>query len=158
MRQPVPIISAIVMLLIATVLQQGFLGRYLLFGSQMELPLVVVLSFALVSRPAAGGALGLLSGVLTGGLSGVTLTYYALSRVIGGYILGTRADSEPDYRAGAAWVAAGTLISKLIMILLAPPPAVMPALGATILSAVYNGVVAIPVFALIQRLFRPKVV
>ncbi len=158
MRQPIPIIAAMFALLIATVLQQGILNRYLIFGSQVELPLVVVMSFALISRPAAAGAFGLLSGILTGGLSGVTLTYYALSRVIGGYLLGTRTETEPDYRMGAIWVAIGTLVSKIIMILLAPPPAVMPALGATILSAVYNGVVALPVFALIQRLFRPKVV
>lgn len=158
MRQPIPVIAAIFALLIATVLQQGILNRYLILGSQVDLPLVVVMIFALISRPAAAGAFGLLSGILTGGLSGVTLTYYALSRVVGGYLLGTRTETEPDYRMGAIWVAIGTLVSKIIMILLAPPPAVMPALGATILSAVYNGVVALPVFALIQRLFRPKVV
>lgn len=158
MKQPVPIITAILLLLFATVIQQGILNRYLILGAQVELTLVVVLSFALISRPAAGGALGLLSGILTGGLSGASLTYYALSRVVGGYFLGTRSDSEPDYRAGAAWIAVGTLICRLIMILLAPPPAVLPALGATILTAVYNGVVALPVFAVVQRLFRPKVV
>lgn len=158
MRHPLPGIFAVVAVLVATVIQQGALNRYTLLGAQVDLPLIVVLGFALISRPAAGAGLGFFSGVLTGALSGATLAHYALSRTVAGFALGMRSQGERSVVSGAIWVAAGSFLAKLVLFLIAPPTAVGPALLATILSAVYNGVVAFPVFALIRRLFRPKVV
>lgn len=158
MKQPFPVIAAILFLALATILQSGVFDRYVLLGAQINLPVVVVLCFALISRPSAAGGLGLLSGILTGGISGATLMHYALSRVLAGYAVGTQSKNEPDGRWAIVWVVVGSLISQSVLILLAPPKPLLPAVGATILSAVYNGVVAIPVFALVVRLFRPKVV
>jgi hypothetical protein len=157
-RQAFSVFGAILMLVVATVFQAGFLDRYLILGAQVNLPIVVALSLALVSRPAAGGALGLLSGILTGAISGASMTHYAVSRVLAGYFVGTRSESEPSVWGGAGWVALGSLIAQLVLIILAPPSPLGPAIGATILTAVYNGVVALPVFALVVRLFQPKVV
>jgi hypothetical protein len=158
MRQAVIVAGAVALIVIATIFQMGILDRYLLLGAQVQLPVVVVCCLALVSRPAAGGALGLLSGVLTGALSGATLTHYALGRILAGYFLGTKSETPQSLSSAGLWCAAGTLISQGILLLLAPPPAIGPAVGATILTAVYNGVAAIPVFALIGGLFQPKVV
>lgn len=158
MKQPFPIIGAILMLGIATILQAGVFDRYSMIGGQLNLPVVVMLCFGLISRPAAGGALGLLSGILTGGLSGATLMHYSVSRVLAGYVMGTQSKYEPEIRLAVFWVFVGSLISQIVLILLAPPNPLLPAVGATILSAVYNGVVAIPMFSLVARLFRPKVV
>ncbi len=158
MRQPFPGMIAVGGVLLATVVQEGALNRYTIFGAQADLPIIVFLSFALLSRPAAGAGLGFLSGLLTGGLSGATLAHYAISRTLAGFALGMRSESELSVLSGALWVAAGSFLAKLVLFLIAPPTAVGPALLATILSAVYNGVVAFPVFALVRRLFRPKVV
>jgi LytS/YehU family sensor histidine kinase len=158
MKQPFPVIGAIIFLCLAAILQSGIFDRYTLLGAHVNLPVVVMLCFGLISRPAAGGGLGLLSGILTGGLSGATLMHYAVSRVLAGYLVGTQSKNEPELRLAVFWVFVGSLISQTVLILLAPPNPLLPAVGATILSAVYNGVVAIPMFALVARLFRPKVV
>lgn len=143
---------------IASILQAGIFDRYLLMGAQLNLPVVVLLVFGIISRPAAGGALGLLSGVLTGGLSGATLMHYCLSRVLAGYLMGVQSKNEPEHWTAIFWIFVGSLISNSVLIFLAPPNPLLPAVGATILSAVYNGVVAIPMFSLVARLFRPRVV
>ncbi|MBL8068718.1 MAG: hypothetical protein JNM28_09735 [Armatimonadetes bacterium] len=158
MKNPVGAAIAVVMLIAATVLQEGVLNRYTLLGAQANLPVVVVLCVSLVSRPAAGGAFGLLSGILTGGLSGATMMHYAVSRILGGYAIATRGHEEIDGRTAVIWVAAGTAFCQGILILLAPPNPLLPAVAATMLSAVYNGVAAIPVFALTARMFQNRVV
>lgn len=158
MKNPVGVAAAIGILLAATVLQEGLLNRYTFLGAQVNLPVVVVLCVSLLSRPAAGGALGLLSGILTGGLSGATVMHYALSRILGGYALATRGHPEIDGRTAVFWVGVGSLICQGVLILLAPPNPLLPAVAATMLSAVYNAVAAIPVFALIARLFQNRVV
>lgn len=158
MKQPGPVIGAIILMVLATVFQAGFLDRYVILGAQVNLPLVVLISFSLISRPGASGALGFFSGVLTGGLSGATLTHYALSRVLAGYIVGTQNSDEHTWRSAMIWVFLGSVIAQIVLIILAPPSPLGSAVGATLLSAVYNGVVAIPVFTLVVRLFQPKVV
>ncbi|MFM9872136.1 MAG: hypothetical protein ACKVQS_01570 [Fimbriimonadaceae bacterium] len=158
MKQPFPVLGAIFLIAIATILQAGIFDRYLFFGAQLNLPVVTLLTFALISRPSAAGGLGMLSGIISGGLSGATLMHYCLSRVLAGYLVGTQSKNEPEMWTAVFWVVGGSLISQAVLILLAPPNPLLPAVGATILSAVYNGVVAIPMFALVARLFRPRVV
>lgn len=147
-----------VVIALACCVQVTLLARMNLFGGRIDLPLVVALSLALVSRPSAGALAGFWSGLVLGALSGATLTHYALSRVLAGYFSGSMSKYEPEWRSGALLVALGSLIAGMILVILAPPPALGVALRDTILSAIYNGVVAVPIFALVRKLLRPKVV
>ncbi|MEZ5163854.1 MAG: hypothetical protein R2688_08925 [Fimbriimonadaceae bacterium] len=96
--------------------------------------------------------------MLIGGISGATLTHYILSRTVVGYALGMTSQMEPGIRAAAGLVAAGTLVGQLILMFLAPPSGIGVFLKVTILEALLNGAIAIPIFALLRRVVRPKVV
>jgi hypothetical protein len=53
-------------------------------------------------------------------------------------------------------VVGGTLLAYLLMMVPAPPPEVGRYLRDTIVAAMYNGVLAIPLYALLRRTLRSK--
>jgi hypothetical protein len=49
-----------------------------------------------------------------------------------------------------------TIVAQLILMFFAPPPGIASFLGATIGSAMVNGVLAVPVHALLRRILGPQ--
>lgn len=152
------ILGAAAAMWLAAVLDQALGGRMAIAGVRPDLMLAALGPLALLSRPAGGAALGFASGILQGALAGANLAHCVASRVAAGWLisgtggLGIRPGAMLAFASGAT----GTIVARLCLMLLAPPPSLLPYLGATIGVAAYNGVLAIPVDAVLRRLYRPR--
>ena len=155
-----PWLAAGLLFWVAAVLQQSLSPRLTIWGGAPEFLILVALCFALISRPAGGAICGFLSGVIAGGLTGATLTHFVVTRTVTGFgfsFLGQSGIEVTSRKAGLI-VAVGTLVTQILFMLVAPPSGIGLFLRATLVTAMYNGVLAIPLYGLLHRLFRPKVV
>ncbi len=155
-----PLIAAVVLFWLAGILQQSLSPRLVIGGGAPEFLILVAFCFALISRPGGGAICGFLSGLIAGGLTGATLTHFVLTRTVTAFGLSYAAQSgiELTSRKAGLLVGIATLASQILFMLVAPPSGIGLFLRATLVTAMYNGVLAIPLYALLCRLFRPKVV
>ncbi len=136
---------------------------YLALGIQaalslpFDLPLVLV-SLASLSFPRVGASgYGFAAGALQGALAGANLTGYAISRTLAGFLQSTVAGLgfQPSYVVAGVAAAATTLFSQIVLMFVSPPTSIPRFLGDTIAMAVYNGVIAIPLYGLLRKLLSP---
>jgi rod shape-determining protein MreD len=98
--------------------------------------------------------LGFGSGLLQGVIAGANMTLYIASRAVAGFLLGcfNTLDVEVNGVLSVINAVILTLIAQLLLLFLgAHHGPLMPYLGGTLVSAVYNGVIALPVYALLNR-------
>lgn len=98
------------------------------------------------------------TGVLQGGLSGASLTAFTLGRTVVSFFFGflERVEINVNLPLGAGLVALATGLDGALTALISPPSDLGGFVRATIGSALYNGVLALPVYGLVRRLFRSK--
>ena len=146
-----------VTLFLAAVLQQALAYRMSVFGGAPDFMLIALAALGMFANRPGGIVLGFSDGLLVGALSGANLQHYVASRTLTGLLLGWSAGLElPRSNWAAGLVAAAvTLFAQLTLMFLAPSHSIGAFLADTIRSAVYNGVLAIPVFALLKRFLAP---
>lgn len=154
-----PYVALVLAFWLAAALQQSLGHRLLLAGGSFDFLLVVALSASVMCRPVVAAVLGFVAGVLLGGVTGSDTANFVVSRTLVAYAAGYVSLLDLEVRPWyvALVVIAGTVVSMVLMMIPAPPPEVWPYLRYTIVSAVYNGVLAIPVYAVLRRSLRPKV-
>jgi rod shape-determining protein MreD len=137
--------------------QQGIAGRETMLIGRPDFLLVTIVCCSLFARRACGGLIGFVGGIVQGALAGANLAGYVVSRTICGFCVGWLRVLEPDYSATVAFLTAigATLLSQLLLMFIAPPSAIGSFVLATIISAVYNGVIAVPVFELLKKILDP---
>jgi hypothetical protein len=138
---------------LSAVADQGLAPRIQMFGASPSFLLVTAVVLSLFSRPAGGAFWGFLSGLLFGALSGANLVAYVISRTITGFCVSSTRILGIDVGAILAMVIVffATIFSSAILIFLAPRPDFANFLGATMISAIYNGVIAVPFYSLLKR-------
>ena len=96
---------------------------------------------------------------MQGALAGANLTHYVISRCIAGFVASwsRRLRFEMTPITVAISVAAVTVVAQIALMFIAAPTGIFGFLGDTIGSAMYNGVIAIPVYALLKRVLNPPV-
>lgn len=144
---------------IAAVLQQGLSPQVGLLGAQPDFLLVAVGALGLcLTRPSAAVA-GFVAGVLQGALAGANLTHYVVSRTVAGFCTAwsRRLRFESTWLAVFMTIAMTTVVAQLLFMFTAAPRGIAEFLGDTIIQAMYNGVLAIPVYALLKRVLNPPV-
>ena len=148
-------VSVLVWLL--AILQFAIGTRWTLFGASPDYLLIGIsaASFFLERMPAA--AVGFTAGLVQGAISGANLGQYIAARTISGFLAGWFNDSRyvPSHLKLFLTGVGVTLISRVILMFLAPPMGIGSYLAATILSAAYNGVLVLPVYALLKRVLDP---
>jgi len=146
------VVSAIVMWL-AAAMQQAWAARFSLGAVSPDYLLVAMGCLTLRMDRRAGTILGFTAGLLEGAIAGANLGAYAVSRTVGGFLAGWITTVEFDSSPIVAFitVAVTTLIAQLLFMFGAPPPQIAPFLLATIGSAMYNGVLAVPLFWVLKR-------
>lgn len=102
-------------------------------------------------------AIGFSCGVIQGAFVGANLTWYALTRLIAGWLVSLFKTMDVEH---SPWVAAFvtmvvSFLCQLVLLFVAPSAAIGVALLATIGTALVNGVLAAPVFALLKRVLDP---
>ncbi|MGV3618674.1 MAG: hypothetical protein ACO1SV_25405 [Fimbriimonas sp.] len=126
-------------------------------GVAPDFILIVIGCVSLFGSRRSGAVIGFAGGILQGALAGANLAAYAVSRAVAGFVAGWF--NSLEFEAGAVVasvvVFAITLLAQLLLMFVAPPAQIGGFLLATIGSAVYNGVLAMPLYALLRRVFDP---
>lgn len=146
-------------LYVAAILHFGLTPYVHLFGVHPDALLACAIALGMcLSRP-GGAAVGFVAGVLTGALVGANLSHYVMSFTFAGFVAAwTRSlRIESTAWAVAITVAGCSLVAGLMFLLTAAPRGIAEYLGDTIVSALYNGVLAIPLYALFRRVLNPTV-
>ncbi len=150
--------GAIVAVTLAALVFQALSPIYVPKAALLDLPLLVTLYFGLSRRnPSSGLALGMIIGLLQDSLSKSPLGIYGIAKTLVGYVassIGGRLDTEhPLSRFALTIVFFGLHQGVVVLIkrlLLAQPEVwFTPKLG---IAAVVNGVVAVGLFLLLDRL------
>ncbi|MCX7799674.1 MAG: hypothetical protein N2109_04955 [Fimbriimonadales bacterium] len=149
-------LTAAALLAVAAALQ-GVATRLAVLGASADYPLTVACTLALFGRPAGGAVLGFAAGFLHGCVVGANLGYLAFSRTLAGYASSASRSLEVRLSplVAALTVAVCTIGAEALELLLPPAKPLLGSLGDTIGTATYNGVLAIPLYALLSRFLRP---
>lgn len=139
--------------------QQVVAPRLAVAGTPPDFLLVVLGCLSICGTRVSGAATGFAAGVIQGAISGAHMGQYGVSRTIAGFLTGWLNALELEANATVAFFAVllTTLVSQLLLMFMAPPSAsrIFGFLLATMGSAVYNGVLAIPLFVLLKRILDP---
>ena len=144
---------AILLLWIAGAFQQAVAFQISLGGVGPDFLLVVVVCAGLFASRRNGAILGFLAGVIHGAIAGGHIAAYVVTRTLVGFVVGwfTGMEFEGNMAVGFIVTAAATLATQLTFLLLNPRGAILASVLATIGSAMYNGVLAMPLYALLNK-------
>lgn len=140
--------------LLAAILQPSLSPRIAILGAHPDLFLVFLSAIALYQNRLGGAWTGFFFGILQGGLPTGNMTHYAISRLLTGFAVGGANGLclSPTPGLAAMTAVLATLMAQTIWMFIAAPSGIGAFLGDTIRIAVYNGVLAIPVYALLKKI------
>ena len=143
---------------LSAALQQSMAHRLTILGFQPDFMLVSLACLSMFYDRSGGSTIGFLTGALYGAVDFANITHYIISRTVIGFFVGWSKDLnlQGTILVAAVTTVLTTVFSQLILMFLAPPPLITPFLGATIRTAVYNGVLAVPVYLLLKRIMGPS--
>ncbi len=143
---------------VAAVLQQALSHRLALFGAEPDFLLIVMSCLCLYASRTGGALIGFFAGLASGAIAGANLSQYIFSRTIAGFCDSWSRNFGLDGNMVVAAINgfAVTIFAQLILMFFAPPSGILAFLGATIASATVNGVLAVPVHALLRRIIGPQ--
>lgn len=144
---------AVILLWLAGGCQQSIAYQLAIAGATPDYMLVVVVTFALFSDRRTGAFIGFGAGLIQGAVAGGHLATYTVTRTILGFLVGWLTGLEFEGNVAVAFVvtALSTCVAQIAFLLMSPRGAILPFLLATIGSAMYNGVLAMPLYALLKR-------
>jgi rod shape-determining protein MreD len=146
-------IIAIILLWIAGACQLAIAFQISAAGMSPDFPLIVIVTVGLFSNRRTGSIVGFLGGAIHGAVEGGHIAAYTITRTAIGFLVGWFTGMEFEGNIAVAFIvtAAATICTRLTFLLLNPRGAILAFLLATIGSAVYNGVLAMPLYALLKR-------
>ena len=142
---------------VAAVLQQAVAPRWVILGVSPDFFLAFLTPIAMFSTARPSVITGFYFGLLQGALPTANIAHYVLSRSVAAFCVsasnGLRLN--PSVWIAAATTAVATLLAQLLWMFMAAPPNIGAFLGDTIGSAMYNGVIAMPMYALLRKVLGP---
>jgi len=149
-------VTVIVSIWIAAVLQSALAQHLSIFGCRPDFPLILLANFALILPRGAAALVGFACGFATGAIAGANLTHYIVSRTFAGFCLSWSKAIGIQLNllfVGLA-TALTTIFAGILWMFLAAPHGLASFIGDTIGSALYNGVLAVPVYVLLRKILR----
>lgn len=143
------------MLWVALALQTTWLAHLSIFGAHLDLPLLCVVSSAMLLGARQGVVFGFVAGLLGGYGAGVSVGSFVVSRMAAGGLCGLfdRRFSVDNPLAPPICAAVATLLSHLIFGLMSPSSfAFVPWMSASLLSAALHAILIWPFFVCLQKL------
>ena len=152
-------IGTVIVIWLAAACQQVLARRMAIAGCRPDFFLIVLTPLALWSSRKTGTILGFFCGLIQGATAGANLVGYTMSRTIGGFTVSwsKQIGFQPNVAVIAVTAGAATLFCQLVFMFLAPPSGVLSFLRDTIGSALYNGVLAVPVYLLLKGILNPSI-
>ncbi|MEQ1823954.1 MAG: rod shape-determining protein MreD [Fimbriimonadaceae bacterium] len=135
------------------VLDFGVAPHMALLGVRPDFLLVGTIAFSQIfPRPGSAG-IGFLCGLVRGAIVGANLTHYVLSRTLTGFIGSWFRSSQRGQSALQMFITVviGTFFAHLVFLMTAAPSNVATFLTDTIIAAIYNGVIAMPMYVLLSK-------
>lgn len=128
-----------------------------IFGVAPDFLLIATACLSLFGTRRSGAVIGFFAGVVQGAIAGANLGAYVVTRALSGFCIGWLGSMDIEATPAVAFFAAlaATLVGQFALMFVAPPPSFGPFLLATIGSAMYNGVLAIPLYTLLKRVLNP---
>lgn len=148
---------AVPTLWLAGVLQESLAPHLSVAGAPPDFPLVALSCLALLGERREGTVAGFLAGLVRGVLAGANLAAYATSRTLLGFALGwvRFAGLVPNALVAGLGAFTGTVATGLIVMLVSHRGPVLPFLAGTLFSAMIDGALAMPLYALLRRPLDP---
>lgn len=142
---------------LAGALQEALAPHMAVSGAPPDFPLVALASLALLGERKEGTVAGFFAGLLRGVLAGTNLAAYTISRTILGFVLGwvRFAGLIPNALVAGLAAAIGTLFAQGLVMIPSHHGPVLPFLAGTLFSAMIDGALAMPLYALLRRLIEP---
>lgn len=151
---PRPLIGLSLLLLAAGAVQGTTLFYSLDVLGHPDLVFTITIVAALLSDAPTGSLIGLCGGLLTASLAGDTVGTFLVSRIVPGFLAGWVAARL--FRANSVVIMLGvlgaTLLAEMLYLLAAPGIGSRLSLGSTLIGAVINAFLSVPVMLLLQRL------
>lgn len=158
MRSAIRWFWSLLLLWLAGVLQQSLSQRMAIFGVPPDFLLVAMGAMALLTHRTKATSFGFLAGLIQGALSGANMAHYIVSRSVSAFAMATvsRSGLQIGLLLAGVLCAGMTVLAQFLLLFLAPPRDILSFIGATIGTAVYNGVLAMPLYALLRRFAEPQ--
>ena len=150
-------IVAVVCLWIAAGCQQALVPQIGILHSTPDFFLIVLTCLGLMADRKGGAILGFFCGALTGALAGANIAAYAITRTLTGFLLGWFNDLEMESNILTVAIATAivTICAQLMLMFGVHRGPIPSFLAGTLLSAMVNGVLAIPVYVVLRKLLDP---
>lgn len=158
MRGPGQTLLALLLTVVAAVAQVTMFNRIDVLGGYPDVSLVVLVCLGLSMQPGHGAILGFLSGLVLGAVTGFGLGVATCTRAILGFVLGAGRDLDLTGQHASGVAAAATMALQTVLLVVTPPSDFGEYVRGSVVQALLNGILAWPVFAALQRVYRPKVV
>ena len=138
---------------IAAVLDATLAQRVAILGAAPSFLFLLIGQFTMSMTRGKAMMFGFLIGTIQGSLAGSDIQHFIAGGVIGGLICASASTVGFEYSllAVVSVTTVASLIGLLVHVLVAPPPHVSRALLDTLIGAMYNGVLAVPVYALLHK-------
>ena len=145
---------------LSAVFQQSVSHRIDIYSATPDFLLITLSCLCMYASRAGGAVIGFIAGLAAGSITGANLSQFIFSRTITGFLdaWSRSFGLDPNFIAAAVNAFFVTIVAQLILMFFAPPSGITAFLGATILSAMVNGVLAVPVHALLRKILGPQVV
>lgn len=140
-------------------LQQVVAARLAIAGASPDFLLSGLAAASLFLPRSRAALLGFFCGLIHGSLAGANVTHYVISRTVSGFLASWLQNTriEPNFVVAFVTGFLTTLFAQILLMFLAPPRDLLAYLGATIGSAVYNGLLVLPVYFVLKSFIgRPR--
>lgn len=146
----------VVVLWIAACLQ-AVAPKLSVFDARPDFLLVATAVLSLHARRTGGAVLGFCAGFVGGALASSAMGYYVVSRTVTGFFASWSREIRFEQAPWLVFLTTffATALATAIRLFLPPARSISPFLEATLLTATYNGVLAMPLYALLNRLLAP---
>lgn len=146
-----------VTLYLAASMEQG-LRSWTLLGGGPDYLILALGGLCLFAGRAAGAIIGFFDGLLYGALAGANLWQIVLTRTVAGFLIAWVADSGIERNVFSAFLmgVSAVVVCRIGLMFLAPPPTILPFVGDTIRTAVFNGILAMLLYTALNRFLGPR--
>lgn len=152
------IAATIVAAYLLAAVQQAWAPAMRIWGAAPDFLLLLSVCLGLLAARPKACAAGFLCGSVYGALAGASIGAYAGSRAIAAFCVSW--SKALGYELGPAWVVGavlgGSLLGQISLIVLSGASGIQSVAAATIGTALYNAVLAPPVYALLRRAIDPR--
>lgn len=151
------VLIAVLVLYVAAAAQQAF-SRWTIIGGSVDYLLLALGGLCLFTHRSGGALIGFFDGWLYASLTGVHMWQVVLTRALAGYLISWVVETGIERNLLSSLLAGlfAVLFCRIGLLFLAPPPQIVPVLGDTIRTAVYNGVLAMLLYAVLNRIIGPR--